>query len=798
MKRFLAIMATLVLVLIWFATLAGFGDSFKPISKQIKLGLDISGGVYVVLEAKTNETGSELQTTMEQTQVMIENRVNEMGLSEPIVTTEGQKRIRVELPGVEDASEAINQIGRTAKLSFRTADGKLQVDGKNVKDASVDTDQENGGYLVKLSFDDTGRKGFAEATRIASEGVDNDSDDSTVTGSSVAAAGGVKEADLVEYIQDETTGVTTIVTNSGLYPIVKDKKFNAKKDLSVSAEAVSAKSVLILLDDELISMPTAEEEIDSNEATITGQFTNEQAKNLALLIRGGALPVELTEVESSEIGASIGMGALKNSITAGIIGICLIVLLMILMYRIFGFAASLALFMYVPVVLWIIVLFKGVLTLPGIAGIILSIGMAIDANVIIFARVKEEALSGKSIALATSQGFKQAMRTIIDSQVTTLIAAIVLYAFGTGAVKGFALTLMIGIFVGVFTALIITNCYMQFITDNAVLARKKLIGFSPLAEDKEVKEKTYKFSFIKNRKIYYIISVAIIVLGIGFGLIRGYNMGIDFTGGTRIQISLDKSISQATLTKAFKAIGAEKIEIISLGTTKKDKNNVNKYQIKTTDSLTTKDRDKLTSSLNKGKKKNVATINSFEQFGPSMGRLITENAIKSILLAALFMLIYIAIRFKWRFGVAAVVGLFHDVAIMIAFYGIFHITVNSPFIAAILTVVGYSINDTIVIFDRVRENLDKFPPKMGLNNIIDKSIYQTLVRSLMTSLTTVIAIVPLIILGGSAIREFALPLLVGILTGTASSIFFASSLFFDLAKKSFEIKKKYIGAERKN
>lgn len=420
MKKALAVILSIVIIFGWYVTLMGIG-SFAPIKDQLKLGLDLSGGVYVVMEAQTKTTGDELKKLMSQTQAVIEKRVNQMGLSEPIVTIEGKNRIRVELPGAENATDAINAIGKTAQLQFVTADNKIVLDGSQVKDAGIEQDQEHGGYAIGLKFTNEGSAAFKQAT-------------------------------------------TDIV--------------NGK--IQSTQEGVPSNAIMIILDDQVISSPGVTEVIPNGEAIITaggtGGFSEEEATNLSALIRGGALPVELKEVQTSVIGPTIGLDALKDSIVAGFIGIILIFVLMIGMYRIMGFAANIALLLYILIVLWVLVFMGGVLTLPGIAGIILSIGMAVDANVIIFARVREEIINGKSIRVAVDTGFKRAMSTIIDSQLTTIIAGIVLYQLGSGPVKGFAMTLMIGIIASVFTAVVITQLYLDIIAESKNLATKKNFG----------------------------------------------------------------------------------------------------------------------------------------------------------------------------------------------------------------------------------------------------------------------------------------------------------------------------------
>jgi len=416
MKKALAVILSIIILFGWYVTIMGIG-SFAPIKDQLKLGLDLSGGVYVVMEAQTEATGDDLKKLMSQTQAVIEKRVNQMGLSEPVVTIEGQNRIRVELPGAGDAEDAINAIGKTAQLQFIMADNRIVLDGSQVKDAGIQQDQENGGFAIGLKFTNEGAAAFKQAT-------------------------------------------TDIVNGN----------------VTSTMDGVPPNAILIILDEEVISSPGVTEVIPNGEAIITGGrggFGEEEATHLSALIRGGALPVELKEVQTSVIGPTIGLDALKMSMIAGLIGISLIFALMFGMYRIMGFAANIALLLYILIVLWVLVLMGGVLTLPGIAGIILSVGMAVDANVIIFSRVREEIINGKTIRVAVDTGFKRAMSTIIDSQITTIIAGIVLYQLGSGPVKGFAMTLMIGIIASVFTAVAITQLYLNIIAENRKLATRK-------------------------------------------------------------------------------------------------------------------------------------------------------------------------------------------------------------------------------------------------------------------------------------------------------------------------------------
>ena len=717
---------SLLIILGWYVTIFGIGK-IHSIKDLMKFGLDINGGVYVVMEAETKQDGEELAKTMDQTRQVLNKRVNEMGTSEATVSLEGKKRIRVELPGVEDADEAIEKVGQTAKLSFLLSDGTKVLDGKDVKNASIDTDSEHGGYKIKLEFTSEGTKKFTAAT-------------------SKAASGSVKSSN-------------------------KDVQDNA---------------IMIVLDKEVISAPTVNSTINSSSCEITrgGGFDREEASNLAALIRGGALPVELKEVTSSVQTATIGENALKMSIIAGAIGLLCVFILMILMYNILGLMADIALLLYVLLELWAISAMGIVLTLPGIAAIILSIGMAVDANVIIFSRIKEEISNGKTIRVAVSEGFRHAVVTVLDAQITTLIASVVLYQIGSTTVKGFAITLMLGIIVSIFTAVVISQILIGLI---AKFAKNKYFGVNEDGTPKNLIKKS--FGFIKKRKIFYGISICVIIVGLSVGLIRGYNYGIDFTGGTMLQIDMGKTVNTAELADTIKEYKLNP-SIVLAG------KNQDQVIIKTIKALDNEKREEVIKTISKKYNITDKDVLASEQFGPTVGKELKSNAIKSVIIASIGMLIYIIFRFKsWKYGISSVAGLLHDVLVILAIYGLFNITINNPFIAGILTVVGYSINDTIVIFDRIRENRALYK-REPLGETIDKSINQTLNRSVMTSLTTLICMVPLTIMVSSSIREFVIPLMVGVLVGTYSSIFLCSPVLYDLSKN--DNKSKYqLGKEQK-
>ena len=450
-KRIISILIILLIAFGFYSMFNGVGGS-KPLKDKVNLGLDIKGGAYVLMEAQTDKKGAELKKLMDQTQAVIEKRVNALGLSEPTITIEGEKRLRIEMPGAENTDEAIKKIGKTAQLKFLLADESEVLTGKDVKNASTEVDQNNGGYLVNLEFTDKGAKLFEEGTKEA-----------------------ISKAH-------------------------KPKDSNLQSDV-----------IIIKLDDKVISSPQVQGVISGGTCQITsgkGGFRKSEATELSALIRGGALPVAMKEVSSSQQDATIGYNAFEKSVKAGIIGVILIFILMVLLYRVMGLVANLALLAYIVILVAVMALMRSTLTLPGIAGIVLSIGMAVDANVIIFTRIREELSAGGAIRPSCENGFKNSMSTIIDSQITTFIAAVVLYQLGTSLVKGFAWTLMIGIAASILTAVILTRLFMTVLSHSNIFADKKFFG---VKKDNKISfELNTNINFIKIRKIAYIISIVVV------------------------------------------------------------------------------------------------------------------------------------------------------------------------------------------------------------------------------------------------------------------------------------------------
>lgn len=704
----------------------GFGSGeggIKSMASEMKLGLDIKGGVYVVYTVETEAKGEDKIMLVNQTIEVLRRRIDSMGLTEPNIYAEGDDRIRVELPGVTDSSEALNVIGKTAKLSFAQVKNGMTVTSGEKFDESKMTELFKGD--------------------------------------------GIKDAQGV-MLQNPPKNVVSLKLNSEAAEIFA----------KATGESVNFRSeygngqIAILLDDVVISAPQVNTQILNGESVIEGNFSYESASELALLIRSGALPVNLIEERSSLKGPTLGQGAFELSVKAALIGIILVMLYMIFVYKLPGALASIALVLYTSVIVVLMVLMKATLTLPGILGIVLSIGMAVDANVIIFEKLREELEEGKSLKAAVSHAFSKALSAIVDSNVTTLIAAVVLFNFGEGPIKGFAVTLMLGILTSMFTAIFITRTLLVQFSSSKAFSNKKLYTATF-----HVKK---QFDFLKKKKIWFSISALVVVAGLALFAITGFNYGIDFSGGTAIQIQLNEKVSASDVSDALAPSGV-KFEISFEG------EDLDQLQLMTKTPLDNEKRQEVFGLLQEkfGLADNAMLMS--DQFGPRVGAEIQGKAAQAILLAAVGMLIYIAIRFELKFSVSAILALVHDILVLLAIYAIFRIPVNSSFIAAILTVVGYSINDTIVIFDRIRGE-EKYSKTSNPSKIVNASLNSTLTRSLNTSITTLLVVVVLIVLGVDTIKELSIPLLLGIAVGTYSSIFIASPIWVFFKNKMQQAK----------
>lgn len=545
---------------------------------------------------------------------------------------------------------------------------------------------------------------------------------------------------------------------------------------AVATAANIGSQIAIIYDGEVISAPTVNEAIGGGQAQISGDFTFEEAEQLASTIRIGTLSLELQELRSNVVGAKLGEEAIATSLKAGAIGFLLVILFMIFAYRLMGLASGIALTSYVGLVLGLLNGFEMTLTLPGIAGIILSIGMAVDANVIIFARIREELATGKTVRSSMKIGFQKALSAIVDGNITTLIAALVLSLKGSGSVKGFAQTLALGIVVSMFTALVVTRLVLHAFY---ALGLQDVKYFGLAKEQKEI-------HFLAKKKICFIVSLAVIAGGL---VLMGVNAGsqkgalaysLEFQGGTSTTVEFQEDLS-------IEEIDAQVVPVVSEVTGDNDIQTqkvagTNQVIIKTKE-LDLAGREALNTKLSESFGVDKATITA-ENISGAISQEVKNDAIVAVIIATVCMLIYIWIRFKdVRFATSAVVALVHDVLVVLAFYAAARVSVGNTFIACMLTIVGYSINATIVIFDRIRENMADMKKKDTLEGVVNASITQTLTRSIYTSLTTFVMVAVLYILGVASIKEFALPLMVGIVCGAYSSVCITGALWYIMKTK---------------
>ena len=669
---------------------------------SIPLGLDLSGGVSITYQVVDENPSAE---DMSDTIYKLQKRVDSYS-TEASVYQVGDDRITVEIPGVQDANEILEDLGNPGSLEFQMPDGSVFMTGDMVEDAQGATATDRYGnkqYIVSLKLTDEGAKIFGEVT-------------------------------------SENIG----------------------------------KNLPIVYDGETISYPQVQSAITGGEAQITGMSSFEEADNLATQIRIGSLSLQLSELESSVVGAQLGSQAIASSLKAGAIGLAIVMVFMIVMYAVPGIAASLALAIYTTLVIATLYLFDITLTLPGIAGIILGIGMAVDANVIVFARIREEIATGKSVQTSMKIGFQKAMSAILDGNITTLIASVVLMALGSGTVKGFAYTLMIGIILSLFTAMVVTR-YILYSLYALGLKSEKLYG--------RAKERK-SIDFIGKKAVFFTISGIIIAAGlISMGVHsategKALNYGLDFMGGTSTTADFGKDMTIEDIENDIvpyveKVTGDSDVQATKVeGTTQ--------VTIKTR-TLSLDERQELEDTLAENCDVNASTITS-QSISSTISGEMRSDALKAVIVSCIFMLLYIWFRFKdIRFAASAILALVHDVLVVITVYALVRISVGSTFIACVLTIVGYSINDTIVIFDRIRENLALKTGKQTaeeLREVANKSLTQTLSRSINTSITTFIMVVMLYILGVASIRDFSLPLMAGLVCGAYSSICIATELWY--------------------
>ncbi|MCQ2540737.1 MAG: protein translocase subunit SecD [Lachnospiraceae bacterium] len=790
--------AALLLALV-LAIMVGFGyimvngvdERGSGAIKNTKLGLDLAGGVSITYQAAgdTNPTPTEISDTIEKLRKRVEKYSTEAG-----VYQEGDNRISIEIPGVKDAEAVLADLGSPGQLYFIRAmgpDGILNYGYRNYLDMPVYSEKDT--YFVFSDADG----GFLYDDKTSEIVVDADGNPVMYKIKDVSSINReyILTKPLEQIIAEGSavlSGTDVAKSEGGAFTDKNDKqeflvqlKFTEEgaKIFAEETAAVVSKTGLpgtigIYYDGKLISVPNVQTAITGGEGQISGMGSYEEADKLAQSIRIGGLSLELEELRSNVVGAQLGADAISTSILAGLIGVGIIMIFMVIVYRIPGLVASIALVAY-TMMMMLCVNFLGItMTLPGIAGIILSIGMAVDANVIIFARIREELAIGMTVESSIKSGFNKALSAIIDGNITTLIAAVVLMAIGSGTIKGFAYTLALGIVLSMITALFVTklllNCFFALGFKDA-----KWIG-----KVKEVKT----INFLGKNKVYFGVSGAIIAVGIIVMVIMGITTGdplnysLDFKGGTATTVDFE-TLQTAEYIDGTIVADIEKItgDANVLWTTV---NNTNQVIFKTRE-FTEDEREEfkqlmMTKYGVQDQKISVETISS------TISGEMLKSAIMAVIVAAGCMLIYIWLRFSdFRFGASAVAALVHDVFVVITFYACVRLSVGSTFIACILTIVGYSINATIVVFDRIRENLraDRKKRTFSIEDTVNKSITQTLTRSIFTSLTTFITVAVLYILGVSSIKEFALPLMIGIVSGTYSSVCLTGAMWNLLRNK---------------
>lgn len=733
-------------VLVAVVLFAAMGATVQGVLKDVKLGLDLQGGFEVLYKVDTLVEGQDItKDIMTDTTTALSNRINQFGVSEPSIQVEGEDRIRVQLAGIDDQSSARELLSSTANLTFRDVNDNILLDGTDLKEggAAASFDQQNS-PIVTLTLKDAAK--FAEVTKKVSQM-------------------GAGQNLLVVWLDFEE-GVDSYAAEA-----VKEKpKF-------VSAAAVS-------------------QVLNTTDVMISGNFTVQETKDIASVLNAGALPVKLTEIYSTSVGAQFGEQALNSTVFASVVGVMIIFIFMLLFYRLPGFVSIITLTVFTFLVLIVFNAINAVLTLPGIAALVLGIGMAVDANILTAERIREELRVGKTAKEAYQHGSKESLTAIIDAQLTTLLAAVVLFWFGTSSVKGFATTLMISIVLSFVTAVWLSRILVGLLVNSGYfnspffygVSKSKVHDASEGVATLDLSTKFDRFDFVKNRKKFYSLSICILIIGAVILGIFKLNLGIDFSSGTRVEILADDKITQEEVTDYVEEIGFPAEKIVISGEEQ------NTAVITYGEDLTQQEILDYKAAVLKdyGHEPSVSTVS------PTVGEELVKNAIKALAIAAIGIIIYVAIRFEWRMGVGAIASLVHDVFFMVAIFSVLRLEVDITFIAAILTIVGYSINDTIVTFDRIRENVDrkgKITTKEELAEIVNKSLRQTMGRSVNTVLTVIIVVVALLLFGAPAIQNFSIALLIGLITGMYSSICIAAQIWYTL--KVREMKKKGTAVERK-
>jgi protein-export membrane protein SecD/preprotein translocase SecF subunit len=718
---------------------SAMGATTQNILKDIKLGLDLQGGFEVLYEVTPLEKGQEIdRETLTSTAEALERRVNVLGVSEPNIQIEGDNRIRVQLAGVKDQNKAREILSTEANLTFRDVNDRVMMDGGDL--------EENG---AKQSFDQQNKPSI-----------------------SITLKDGDQFGEITKEIRDMAPENQLIIWLD----------FEEGKD--------SYKEERMKPEPKFLSNPNVDKILNQKNVEITGNFTIEEAQQLASLLNAGSLPVNLEETYSTSVGAKFGEQALNETIFAGIIGILAVFVFMLALYRIPGIVAVVTLSIYIYLILLVFDWMNGVLTLPGIAALILGVGMAVDANIITYERIKEELKVGRNIKAAFDAGSKGSLSTIFDANITTLLAAIVLFAYGTSSVKGFATMLIISILASFITAVFGARLFLGLLVSSGLFKNKPaLFGVKPSEvhdiseglDSLDLKTKFDRFDFIKSRNKFFTASAVLIGLGLVALLIFRLNLGIDFAAGTRVEVMSDSKLTAEQVKEELKQVDLETSDIVISG----DNSEIGVARFKTV--LSKDEISELKSHFKEefGAEPNVGTVS------PTIGKELAKNAMIAVAIASVGIIIYVTIRFEIYMALAAIIALLHDAFFIIVLFSLTRLEVDITFIAAVLTIVGYSINDTIVTFDRMRENMVKkkrLKTPEDIADVVNTALRQTLGRSVNTILTVVITVVALLIFGSASIWNFSFALLIGLIAGTYSSIFIAAQLWY--VWKNKELKKK--------
>lgn len=727
--------------------IAFYGD----IRDQMRLGLDLKGGFEILYEVTPLNEGEELPS-MDAVVRSISKRVNTLGVNEPVIQVEGENRIRVQLADVHDPEAARRMISSTANLTFRDVNDNLLMDATVLKEGSA-----------TVGYDEYGR-----------------------------AKVNLKLAD-----QDKFREVTAKVSamGSGNNLLVAWLDFDETTD-SYAKESANETP-------KYISAATVSQTIDSPNVEISGKFSEEEAKELADLINSGSLPMKMSEVYSNVVSADYGVDAFSKTMLAGGIGIALIMLFMIGYYRLAGLVSAITIAAYVFIVFLVYNAMGAVFTLSGIAALVLGVGMACDSNILTFERIRDAMYSGRSVKSAFYEGSSKSFTTILDAQLTTFISALILYMFGTGSVKGFATMLIISVFTTMIVIVFVAKFLLKMLVDSGICdgkytwfaVKQSDVPDVMKGEERHQFGRFANFDFVGKAKYFIMTSITILVIGVCFMGFHGFsgdgilNLGIDFTSGTKLQIESDQAIDKADLKAKLEDLG------ISASSVKVNGENNNIASVFSKEAIDTDTMNNAKAQLEEAYQAQV----SDNIVQPIIGRELVRNAIIISVLAWIGVLIYVSVRFKWDYALSGIVALIHDVFIILAFCAILRMEINTDIIAVMLAIIGYSINNSIVVFDRIRENVrshkhDRFTPEL-YKVIVNEALQRTFTRSILSTFTTLLPVVCLLALGSNAIFSFNLTLCIGLIAGAGSSVFIAAQLWYYIRihekpkKKKKKIKK---------